>query len=230
VTRVVIADDQDLVRAGFRLILELAGIEVVAEASDGREALEAARSLQPDVVLMDVRMPVMDGIEATRRIAQAGLASRVLMLTTFDLDEYVVEALRAGAGGFVLKDIDRERLVEAVRTVAAGDALFAPSVLRRLVESYVQRPQASADPRLDALSEREREVLVAIGEGRSNAEIAEQFVIAPATVKSHVRAILAKLRLRDRVQAVVFAYETGLVIAGRAGQPTLGQCGHDDER
>jgi DNA-binding NarL/FixJ family response regulator len=181
VTRVVIADDQDLARAGFRLILELAGIEVVAEASDGREALEAARALQPEVVLMDVRVSVMDGIEATRRIAQAGLPSRVLMLTTFDLDEYVVEALRAGAGGFVLKDIDRERLVEAVRTVAAGDALFAPSVLRRLMES-------------------------------------------------HVRAILAKLRLRDRVQAVVFAYETGLVIAGRAGRPTLGQCGHDDER
>jgi DNA-binding NarL/FixJ family response regulator len=179
---------------------------------------------------MDVRMPVMDGIEATRRIAQAGLPSRVLMLTTFDLDEYVVDALRAGAGGFVLKDIDRDRLVEAVRTVAVGDALFAPSVLRRLVESYVQRPQAGADPRLEALTGREREVLVAIGEGRSNAEIAAQFVIAPATVKSHVRAILAKLRLRDRVQAVVFAYETGLVVPGRAERPTLGQCGYDDER
>ena len=142
----------------------------------------------------------------------------------------VVDALRAGAGGFVLKDIDRERLVEAVRTVAAGDALFAPSVLRRLVESYVQRPSAIADPRLAELSEREREVLVAIGEGCSNAEIAQRFVIAPATVKSHVRAILAKLRLRDRVQAVVFAYETGLVVAGRADRATLGQCGHDDER
>jgi DNA-binding NarL/FixJ family response regulator len=214
VTSVVLADDQELVRSGFRLILELAGIEVAGEAGDGREALELARDQRPDVVLMDVRMPVMDGIEATRRITLAGLDSRVLVLTTFDLDEYVYEALRAGASGFLLKDAGRERLVEAVRTVAAGDSLFSPSVLRRLVDHYVQRPPAAVagrDGPLSGLSERELEVLRLIGRGLSNAEIAETLVISPATVKTHVRHVLQKLSLRDRVHAVALAYESGLV-------------------
>jgi DNA-binding NarL/FixJ family response regulator len=213
-TRVAIADDQELVRSGFRLILELAGMEVVGEAADGRAAVELAREARPDVVPMDVRMPEMDGIEATRRIAQAGLPSRVLVLTTFDLDEYVYEALRAGASGFLLKDAGRERLVDAVRTVAAGDALFAPSVLARLVAHYVRRPPAGAAPpqgRLADLSDREAEVLRLVGRGLSNAEIADELVISTATVKTHVRHLLQKLGLRDRVQAVALAYERGLL-------------------
>jgi DNA-binding NarL/FixJ family response regulator len=214
VTTVLLADDQELVRSGFRLILELAGFEIAGEAADGREALELARRTQPDIVLMDVRMPGMDGIEATRRIGQAGLPSRVLILTTFDLDEYVYEALRAGASGFLLKDAGRERLVEAVRTVAAGEALFAPSVLQRLVAHFVHRPPAGAarpaGPLAD-LSERESEVLKLVGRGLSNAEIAEELVISQATVKTHVRHVLQKLGLRDRVQAVALAYEAGLI-------------------
>jgi len=213
-TSVILADDQELVRSGFRLILELAGFDVHGEAADGRAALELARETRPDVVLMDIRMPEMDGIEATRRIAQAGLPSRVLVLTTFDLDEYVYEALRAGASGFVLKDAGRERLVEAVRTVAAGESLFAPTVLQRLVAHYVHRPPPGAarpDGPLADLSEREAEVLRLVGRGLSNAEIADELVISQATVKTHVRHVLQKLGLRDRVQAVALAYEAGLV-------------------
>ena len=212
-TRVLLADDQELVRAGFRLILELADFEVVGEAGDGAEAVELARRLDPDVVLMDVRMPRMDGIEATRRLAQAGLRARVLVLTTFDLVQHVYDALQAGASGFLLKDVDRERLVDAVRTVAAGEALLAPPVLRRLVAHYVESPPAAlARPEgLDDLSERELEVLKLVGRGLSNAEIAAELVISLATVKTHVRHVLQKLRLRDRVQAVVVAYESGLV-------------------
>ena len=211
--RVLLDDDQELVRAGFRLILELAGLEVVGEAGDGAEAVELTRRLDPDVVLMDVRMPRMDGIEATRRLAQAGLRARVLVLTTFDLDQHVYDALQAGASGFLLKDVDRERLVEAVRTVAAGEALLAPPVLRRIVAHYVESPPAelSKPAGLDELSERELEVLRLIGRGFSNAEIAAELVISLATVKTHVRHVLQKLRLRDRVQAVVVAYESGLV-------------------
>jgi DNA-binding NarL/FixJ family response regulator len=219
VTSVLIADDQELVRAGFRTILELAGLEVAGEASNGREALEFARSDPPDVVLMDVRMPEMDGIEATRRISLAGLPTRVLMLTTFDLDEHIYDALQAGASGFLLKDVGRERLVEAVNTVAAGESLFAPSVLRRLVEHYVARPApASARPALrETLSPREVEILEHVARGMSNAEIADELIISLATVKTHIRSILQKLELRDRVQLVVFAYETGLVQPGAEG-------------
>jgi DNA-binding NarL/FixJ family response regulator len=213
-TRVLLADDQALVRTGLRLILELAGLEVAGEAGDGREAVEQARDLRPDVVLMDVRMPVMDGIEATRRIAQAGLPARVLVLTTFDLDEYVYGALRAGASGFLLKDVERDRLVDAVRTVAAGEQLVAPSVLRRLLERYVQAPRAPADGPPPALAQRELEVLTLLGRGRSNAEIADELIVSLATVKTHVASILRKCDLRDRVQAVVLAYESGLVVPG----------------
>jgi len=185
----------------------------VGEAGDGREAVELARRLEPDVVLMDVRMPAMDGIEATRRIADAGLPTRVLVLTTFDLDEHVYDALRAGASGFLLKDVTRQRLVEAVQTVAAGEALFAPTVLERLVSHYVERPAGTRarPPELDELTPRELEVLGLIGKGLSNPEIAAHLVVSMATVKTHVRHLLAKLALRDRVQAVVLAHETGLV-------------------
>ena len=216
-TSVLIVDDQDLVRAGFRLILELGGIEVVGEAADGLEGVELCRALCPDVALMDVRMPRLDGIEATRRIVRAGLDTRVLMLTTFDLDEHVYDALRAGASGFLLKDVGRDRLVEAIRTVASGDALFAPSVLERLVAHYVRRPPAGvAQPDLGGLSARELEVLRLVGRGRSNDEIANELVISMATVKTHVRSIFRKHALRDRAQAVALAYECGLV---RPGEP-----------
>jgi DNA-binding NarL/FixJ family response regulator len=212
-TSVLLVDDQELVRTGFRLMLELEGIDVVGEAADGAQALAAVSRHRPDVVLMDVRMPNMDGIEATRRIVDSGSASRVLMLTTFDLDEHVYDALRAGASGFLLKDTGRERLVEAVRTVATGESLFSPSVMNRLVSHYVDRPPTSAalPEEVGELSPRELEILGLVGRGFSNAEIAQELVISPATVKTHVRHVLQKLGLRDRVQAVVLAYETGLL-------------------
>ena len=215
--RVLIADDQVLVRAGFRAILEVEDdLEVVGEAADGADAVASARALRPDVVLMDVRMPGVDGIEATRRLLGEGDASRILMLTTFDLDEYVYEAMKAGASGFLLKDAPRDQLVGAVRTVAAGDALLAPALVRRLVEDFVRRPRPASGPptELRDLTEREVEVLALIAEGLSNAEIADRLVLSEATVRTHVTHILAKLDLRDRVQAVVLAYETGLVRPG----------------
>jgi DNA-binding NarL/FixJ family response regulator len=215
VTTVLLADDQELVRSGFRLILELEGFEVVGEAGDGAEAVVLARELRPDVALMDIRMPGTDGIEATRRIVAEGLPTRVLILTTFDLDEHVYDALQAGASAFLLKDVGRERLVEAVRTVAAGDALFSPTVLRRLVEHYVAAPPGARalPPELEELSPRELEILRLVGEGLSNGEIAARLFITLATVKTHVRHVLQKLGLRDRVQAVVLAHRTGLVAA-----------------
>jgi DNA-binding NarL/FixJ family response regulator len=217
VIRVLLADDQELVRSGFRLILDLAdGIEVVGEAADGREAVRLGKELQPDVVLMDVRMPELDGIEATRRLRQAGVEARVLVLTTFDLDEYVYGAVRAGASGFLLKDAPREQLVAAVRTVARGEALLAPAVTQRLIERFVARPQLEEVPALAELSARELEVLRLVAKGLSNAEIAAELIVGEATVKTHVARILRKLGVRDRVQAVVFAYESGLVEPGAA--------------
>jgi RNA polymerase sigma factor (sigma-70 family) len=217
--RVVVADDQALVRTGFRMILTADGIEVVAEASNGTEAIEAVRRTRPDVVLMDIRMPGLDGLEATRRILAAdGDAPRVLMLTTFDLDEYVYAALAAGASGFLLKDVTPEQLTAAVRLVQAGDALLAPSITRRLVERFARGgKEASAVHRdLASLTPREREVLQLLARGLSNAELAAAFQLSEATVKTHVARILGKLQLRDRVQAVVVAYETGLVAPGEA--------------
>jgi len=212
--RVGVCDDQALLRDGLRVQLGLADdIEIVGEASDGEQAVALARSARPDVLLMDVRMPTMDGIEATRRIVQdpATDGVRVLILTTFDLDEHVYDALRAGASGFLLKDAGRERLIEAVRTVAAGESLFAPSVLQRLVDHYVAGAPAGRTTGLEELSEREVEVLTLIGRGLSNTEIGEELFISLATVKTHVRHVLAKLGARDRVQAVVIAYQSGLV-------------------
>jgi DNA-binding NarL/FixJ family response regulator len=210
--RVVIADDQALVRSGFRLILESAGLDVAGEAADGKAAVTAVLEQRPDVVLMDIRMPVMDGLEATRRIVGAGSDVRVLMLTTFDLDQYVYGALEAGASGFLLKDVSPEQLVAAVQLVRSGDALLAPSITRRLVERFA--PKVSGDADLSALTPREREVLGLIARGLSNAELAATLTLSEATVKTHVARILTKLNLRDRVQAVVLAYETGLVRPG----------------
>ncbi len=214
--RVVIADDQALMRGGFRMILEAEpDLEVVGEAIDGADAVRGFERWHPDVVVMDVRMPSMDGIEATRRITELDDAARVLMLTTFDLDEYVYDALRAGASGFLLKDRPPEELVQAVRVVAAGDALLAPTVTRRLIEEFAHRPASPAVPRgLDELTEREREVLVLMARGLSNAEIAGELFVAETTVKTHVGRVLHKLHLRDRAQAVVLAYESGLVQPG----------------
>ncbi|WP_329411989.1 response regulator transcription factor [Streptomyces sp. NBC_00704] len=214
--RVVVADDQELVRSGFAMILDVQpDIEVVAEAGDGAEAVEAVRRHGADVALLDVRMPRLDGIEACRAITAAGVC-RTVMLTTFDSDEYVYEALHAGASGFLLKDVRRDDLVHAVRVVARGDSLLAPSVARRLVEQYT-RPAARPprpEPRLDELTGRERQTLLLLARGMSNAEIAAELVVSDHTVKTHVGNVLAKLGLRDRIQAVICAYETGLVAAG----------------
>jgi DNA-binding NarL/FixJ family response regulator len=229
--RVLVADDQELVRAGFRLILEAAGFTVVGEAADGAEALTLAARERPDVVLMDIRMPVMDGLAATRQLTAPASAAhgdlehgdrgqgapKVVILTTFDLDDYVYEALRSGASGFLLKDAPRADLIAAVRVAAAGDALLAPSVTRRLIEAFAMRP-ASASPApsaLASLTPREQDILLLVARGQSNAEIARALVVSEATVKTHVTHLLAKLGLRDRVQAVILAYETGAVTPGR---------------
>ncbi|MGZ4126185.1 MAG: response regulator transcription factor [Actinomycetota bacterium] len=213
--RVLVADDQALMRTGFRMILDAQdGIEVVGEAIDGDDAIRQFERLAPDVVVMDVRMPVTDGIEATRRLTALDPPARVLILTTFDLDEYVYEALRAGASGFLLKDRPSEELVAAVRVVAAGEALLAPSVTRRLIEEFAKRAPTATRPELVELTDREREVLVLMARGLSNAEIARSLFVAETTVKTHVGRVLRKLRLRDRAQAVVVAYESGLVQPG----------------
>jgi DNA-binding NarL/FixJ family response regulator len=213
--RVVLADDQELVRTGFRMILESEGdITVVGEAEDGAQAFEIVRRERPDVVLMDVRMPVLDGIAATARIVAAGLPTRVLVLTTFDLDEVVFEALRAGAAGFLLKTGPADDLVRAVRVVASGESLLSPSVTRRLVEEFARRPSGAPPAAVDDLTPRELDVLRLLARGLSNAEIATELFVEASTVKSHVASILAKLGLRDRVQAVVAAYESGLVVVG----------------
>jgi DNA-binding NarL/FixJ family response regulator len=216
VTSVVIADDQDLVRSGLRMMLEARGIEVRGEAADGREAIALVRREAPDVVLMDIRMPVLDGIAATRELVAAAVATRVLVLTTYDLDEYVYGALRAGAAGFLLKATPPERLVAGIETVAAGDALLAPRLTRRLIEQHIAGPPpvSGVPEQLKVLTEREREVLVLMARGRSNEEIAAELVVSEATVKTHVNRVLGKLSLRGRVQAVVLAYETGLVRPG----------------
>jgi DNA-binding NarL/FixJ family response regulator len=219
VIRVLLVDDQALVRAGFRMILEAEeDIEVVGEATDGYGAIDSTKRLAPDVVLMDIRMPGLDGIEATRRIAEATAENpvRVLMLTTFDLDEYVYEALRAGASGFLLKDVPAEQLIAGIRVVAAGEALLAPSVTRRLIHEFARAaPSAQERPKaLEELTPREEEVLKLIARGMSNAEIAESLIVGETTVKTHVARVLMKLGVRDRVQAVVLAYESGLVQPG----------------
>jgi DNA-binding NarL/FixJ family response regulator len=212
---VLLADDQTLVRAGFRKLLETeSDIEVVAEAGDGVEAVEAARRFRPDVVLMDIRMPRLDGIAATARLLPLLPGTKVLVLTTFDLDEYVFEALRSGASGFLLKDAPPDELVSAVRVVASGEALLAPSVTRRLIEEFTRQPVPRSDVRTSRLTPREREVLVLVAAGLSNGEIAARLYLGESTVKTHVTSLLGKLEVRDRAQAVVLAYETGVVRPG----------------
>jgi DNA-binding NarL/FixJ family response regulator len=214
VIRTLLADDQALVRSGFRMILEARDdIDVVGEAADGAEAVELALRLDPDVILMDVRMPRLDGVEATRRLTTAGSRARVVILTTFDLDEYVHEAIRAGASGFLLKDVQPTQLVDAVRVIAGGDALLAPTVTRRLLDRFAQSvPDREQPASLQSLTPRELEILRLVAGGLSNAEIAQALVVSEATVKTHVSSILRKLQLRDRVQAVVAAYDAGLVV------------------
>ena len=215
-TSVLLADDQDLVRQGLRMLLDAEpDIEVVGEASTGREAIARARQLDPDVILMDIRMPELDGIEATRQLVAGGSRARILVLTTFDLDEYVYRAMQAGASGFLLKDARREQLAGAIRTVREGDALLAPAITRRLVEDFCRQPPPGARTEsIERLSERERDVFGLLARGLSNSEIAAELYLGETTVKSHVARILAKLDLRDRVQTVVYAYETGLVRPG----------------
>jgi DNA-binding NarL/FixJ family response regulator len=221
VIRVLVVDDQALIRDSFRLILELeADLEVVGEAADGREAVALAGQLQPDVVLMDIRMPVLDGLAATSELRRSGLRTHVLILTTYDADEYLYDALQAGASGFLLKDVRREQLAGAIRTVAGGESLLHPALTRRLVERFVQGPPPSRRPTaLGALTDRELEVLRLVGRGLSNAEIATHLFLGEATVKTHLGHVVAKLGLRDRVHAVVTAYETGLVRAGEVAGP-----------
>jgi DNA-binding NarL/FixJ family response regulator len=237
--RVLVVDDQELVRSGFCVILEAAdGITVAGEAANGVQAVAAAQALAPDVVLMDIRMPEMDGLAATRLItgastaAGAGAVPRVVMLTTFDLDAYVYDALRAGASGFLLKDAPRQDLIAAVRCAAAGDALLAPSVTRRLIEAFARRPPETlpAPSLLASLTGRERDILLLLARGRSNAEIAAELFVGEATVKTHVGHLLAKLQLRDRVQAVILAYETGTVLPGIAETPSQSTARLDNER
>jgi len=220
--RVLVVDDQALVRAGFRMILEAETDVVVAgEAGDGETALQVAAACAPDLVLMDVRMPGMDGIEATRRLLATANPPAVIMLTTFDMDEYVYAALRAGASGFLLKDVPPEQLVDGIRAVVSGESLLSPSITRRMIEVYLDRPPARPPSRqLATLTPREREILVLLGRGLSNAEIAAALVVSETTVKTHVARVLMKLDLRDRVQAVIFAYECGVV---RTGLPAPGQ-------
>jgi DNA-binding NarL/FixJ family response regulator len=217
VIRVLIADDQELVRAGFRMILEVEDdIEVVGEAGDGAAAVEAARQLDPDIVLMDVRMPGTDGIEATRQLIISGSRARVLMLTTFDADDYVYDAMKAGASGFMLKNAPPQRLVDAVHATAAGEAQLAPAIVQRMIQEFVRRPApgATRPPELDELTNRELDVLKLVARGLSNAEIAAKLFLGDATVRTHVSRILTKLQLRDRTQAVVLAYESGLIQPG----------------
>jgi DNA-binding NarL/FixJ family response regulator len=209
--RVLVADDQSMVRAGFRMLLaDEQDIEVVAEAENGREAIEKTARFNPSVILMDIRMPELDGLQATRRILAEGGGARILILTTFDLDEYVYEALRAGASGFVLKDDSPEQLLAAIRTVAAGEALLSPTVTKKVIKQFARLPRPDPPKELDQLSEREREVFRLMAEGLSNGEIGQQLYISETTVKTHVTHILQKLGLRDRVQAVVLAYQTGI--------------------
>jgi DNA-binding NarL/FixJ family response regulator len=220
--KVLIADDQAMVRAGFRMVLNAeTDIEVVGEAGDGEQAVASTKRLRPEVVLMDIRMPRLDGIQATRRVlADSALAPRVLILTTFDLDEYVYEALQAGASGFLLKNAPPEQLVEGIRVVAEGQALLAPSVARRVIEEFVRRPHGGSPPvELEDLTAREREVLALLAHGRTNDEIAEELVVSRGTAKTHVARVLGKLGLRDRIQAVIFAYENGLVEPGTEATP-----------
>jgi DNA-binding NarL/FixJ family response regulator len=215
--RVLVADDQALVRAGFAMILDAAGdIEVVGDAANGVQAVDQGRRLHPDVVLMDIRMPVIDGIEATRRLVAARPSTRIIMLTTYDLDEYVYQALRAGASGFLLKDVLPADLIRAVRTVLTGEALLAPVITRRLLEEYLRRPRPGdgSQAPLNRLTQRETEVLRLLAKGKTNPEIASALFLGEATIKTHVARVLAKLQLRDRVQAVVWAYETGLIQPG----------------
>jgi len=220
---VLLADDQDLVREGLRMIIDAdPELAVIGEASNGVEAITRTRELDPDVVLMDIRMPDLDGIEATRRIVAAQAHARILVLTTFDLDEYVYRAMTAGATGFSLKDASREQLTSAIRTAASGEAMLAPAITRRLIEEFCKRPPMDVHPpALTQLSRRERDVLLLVARGMSNAEIAQELFLGETTVKSHLARIFTKLGLRDRVQAVVFAYETGLVRPNDAGTPQV---------
>jgi DNA-binding NarL/FixJ family response regulator len=233
--RILLADDQELMRMGFRMVIDSQpDLEIVGEAANGLEALEVARARAPDIVLMDVRMPELDGIEATKRIIESNAAIRIIILTTFDLDEYAYAALRTGASGFLLKDAPPAELLGAIRAVASGDAVIAPSVTRRLLERFGEHipdpsaPKRAGDPRLQNLTRREREVLIEVARSHSNAEIAERLVLSEATVKTHVGRILSKLSLRDRVQIVVFAYEHGLVRPAADGAATVTVTARDD--